>query len=182
MTRPLARLLIALWMTTVLAGSGQTAERGVGPLPEEIRASGEDWQVVGTARLRHWGFHVYDGALWAPQGQWDWDRPFVMDFRYARSFEGEQIAELGAELMKDLGHCEVKQDCWLEEQARAFPDVVDGDRLTGWYRPGEPVRFFFNGESRHEVADPAFGRPFFEIWLSPDTSEPRFRRALLSED
>lgn len=177
-----AGLVLFLMMTFLLPGFGYASEQGVGPLPQEVRDSGDEWEVVGTARLRKWGFHVYDAALWAPEGDWNWDRPFFMDFEYARSFEGEEIAELGAELMKDLGHCEVKEECWLEEQVAAFPDVSDGDRLAGWYRPDKPVRFYFNGDFRHEVEDPDFARPFFEIWLSPDTSEPRFRRSLLSED
>ncbi len=151
---------------------------GVGELPAEIRES-SDWQVKGTARLRAYLFHVYDGALWTTNGEWGWDEPFVLDFRYARRLNGADIAERGAKEMQALGHCEELKNCWLEEQKKAFPDVADGDRITGWYRPGQPTRFYFNGEFHHQVDDPDFARPFFEIWMSEDTSEPAFRRRLL---
>ncbi|MEA5444633.1 chalcone isomerase family protein [Gammaproteobacteria bacterium AB-CW1] len=153
---------------------------GTGELPAEIRDAG-DWQLKGSARLRVYLFHVYDGALWAPDGEWGWEQPFVLDFKYARNLKGEDIAERGAKEMKELGHCDLLEDCWLDEQKQAFPDVSDGDRITGWYRPGESVRFYFNGEFRHEVDDPDFARPFFEIWLSEHTTAPAFRRRLLGK-
>ncbi len=171
-------LLMAIALCTLLPLAQASHAEGVGELPEDIRASG-DWQLIGTARLRVYLFHVYDGALWAPGGEWSWEKPLVLDFRYARNLDGKAIAERGASEMRDLGHCEQLEDCWLEEQKKAFPDVTDGDRITGWYRPGESTRFYFNGELHHEVEAPDFARPFFEIWLSEDTSEPGFRRRLL---
>jgi len=60
-----------------------------------------------------------------------------------------------------------------------FPDVRDRDRLTGVQLPGQGARFFFNGTLRGELADAEFARLFFGIWLSPRTSEPALRAALL---
>lgn len=60
-----------------------------------------------------------------------------------------------------------------------FPDVKEGDRLTGVHRPGEAARFHFNGASVGELRDAEFARLFFGIWLSPRTSEPALRDALL---
>ena len=62
-----------------------------------------------------------------------------------------------------------------------FLDVKNGDRLTGIQRPGAAARFFFNGQFRGEVADAEFTRPFFGIWLSQRTSEPRLREQLLGD-
>ena len=58
--------------------------------------------------------------------------------------------------------------------------VQPGDRITGVHRPGAGARFYFNGRLRASVDDAAFARAFFGIWLSPSTSEPRLRSALLS--
>ncbi len=60
-----------------------------------------------------------------------------------------------------------------------LPDVKAGDRLTGVQRPGEGSRFFVNGQTSGEVRDAEFTRLFFDIWLSPRTSQPRLREALL---
>ncbi len=62
---------------------------------------------------------------------------------------------------------------------RVFPDVEPGDRLLGVHRPGEGVAFFYNGQLRGEIRDPEFARLFFGIWLSPRSSEPAMRQALL---
>jgi hypothetical protein len=40
--------------------------------------------------------------------------------------------------------------------------------------------FLLNGQPAGEIRDPEFARLFFGIWLSPRTSEPAMRRALLA--
>ena len=72
-----------------------------------------------------------------------------------------------------------RRERWLAAMKRAFPDVDEGDRITGVQRPGEGVRFFHNGTLRGEVRDADFARRFFGIWLSPQTSEPELRQSLL---
>ena len=62
---------------------------------------------------------------------------------------------------------------------RLFPDVRAGDRITGVHRPGTGARFFVNGRLQGELPDADFARLFFGIWLSPRTSEPALREALL---
>ena len=54
-----------------------------------------------------------------------------------------------------------------------------GDRITGVHLPGEGARFFVNGRLQGELRDADFARLFFGIWLSPRTSEPALREALL---
>jgi len=58
--------------------------------------------------------------------------------------------------------------------------VRKGDRVTGVHRPGQGAAFWVNGRASGEVLDADFARLFFGIWLSPDTSEPRLREALLA--
>ena len=68
---------------------------------------------------------------------------------------------------------------WLDAMMRLFPDVRAGDRITGVHRPGTGARFFVNGRLQGELPDADFARLFFGIWLSPRTSEPALREALL---
>jgi hypothetical protein len=76
---------------------------------------------------------------------------------------------------------EPQAQAWQTEMTRLFPDVGDGDRLTGVMLPGEAARFYFNGELRGELRDPDFARLFFGIWLAPETSEPALRERLLGQ-
>ena len=68
---------------------------------------------------------------------------------------------------------------WLATMQRAFPDVKAGDELLGVHVPGSGARFYFNGQLRATVDDPAFSARFFGIWLSPGTSAPQLRTALI---
>ena len=99
---------------------------------------------------------------------------------YARQLVGEQIASRSLKEMNRIGRINDEQSArWLTAMTQLFPDVKDGDRLTGIQRPGVGTRFFLNGQFRGEVADAEFTRLFFGIWLSPRTSEPRLREQLL---
>ena len=70
---------------------------------------------------------------------------------------------------------------WQQALQAALPDVQAGDRLTGLYQPDQGVVFQKNGQAVGAVPDAAFARLFFGIWLSPQTSEPALRQALLAQ-
>jgi hypothetical protein len=93
---------------------------------------------------------------------------------------GKLIAERSLDEMKKVGTvADGKESAWLAAMTQAFPDVAKGDRITGVYKPEEGLRFFFNGKPCGDIRDPEFARLFIGIWLSPRTSEPQLRRALL---
>ncbi|MCR5885008.1 chalcone isomerase family protein [Rhizobacter sp. J219] len=93
---------------------------------------------------------------------------------------GKRIAERSLVEMRKVGEVpDDKATAWLAAMEQAFPDVKAGDRITGLYRPTDGMRFFVNGKAGREVRDAAFARLFIGIWLSPRSSEPALRRALL---
>lgn len=152
----------------------------VASLPSELRAESANLRVLGQGRMRWFGLHLYDATLWVQGRDWQWDQTFVLDIRYARSFDGSRIADVSAEEMSRLGYRdERKLDAWRDVMRRAFPDVRSGDHITGVYRPGTGVEFFHQGRSTGMINDPEFARAFFSIWLDPATREPKLRAALL---
>jgi hypothetical protein len=68
---------------------------------------------------------------------------------------------------------------WLAAMRELFPDVRQGERITGMNLPGVGAEFWVNGHRVGEVKDPAFARLFFGIWLDERTSEPKMRAQLL---
>ena len=62
-----------------------------------------------------------------------------------------------------------------------FPDVHKGDTLTGVYTRKGTTIFYKNGKKLETINDPEFGRAFFGIWLSENTSEPDLRKQLLGQ-
>ena len=148
-----------------------------------LGAALQDKTAVGKARLRYWGFDVYDASLWALPG-FDIGRfenqRFGLELAYLRDFKGADIAERSIDEMKGLATIEPAQATrWTQAMSKLFPDVKRGDRITGVHVPGSGARFYLNGRLLGEVADDAFSRLFFGIWLSPKTSQPRMRENLI---
>jgi hypothetical protein len=106
--------------------------------------------------------------------------PIALELEYARTLYGRLIADRSLDEMKRVGEVtEAKASEWLAQMKTLFTDVNKGDRITGIQVPGVATRIFINGKLRGEVRDAEFTRLFFGIWLSPRTSEPKLRDALL---
>ncbi|RZU00650.1 chalcone isomerase family protein [Rivibacter subsaxonicus] len=155
--------------------------RGV---PAEVERAIPGARLLGDGRLRWFGMHIYDARLWVapghPSGTDYAGHPLALELEYARALDGARIAERSIEEMRRAGALpDAQAGGWLTAMKQCFPDVKPGDRITGLQRPGEPTRFFVNGELACELADPEFARRFFGIWLGPDSSQPALRSALL---
>lgn len=153
------------------------------PWPE-VSASLADARLGGTARLRVWGFEVYDAQLWVTPGfrasQFA-QHPLALSLRYLRALKGAAIAERSLKEMQGIQPIpEAQASRWLTAMTQAFPDVQTGDRLTGLHQPGVGARFWLNGQPTGAIADARFGPAFFGIWLAEATSEPSLRRELLA--
>ncbi len=151
--------------------------------PAEVAQALASPRLHGSGRLRFFGLHVYDARLWVGDPfvptRYE-DHAFALELHYARKLEGAAIAQRSIAEMRRAGPMSDGQAvAWEAALMRAFPNVVDGDRLTGVHLPGEAVRFFHNSRVTAAVADPAFGRAFFGIWLAATTSEPDLRRQLI---
>lgn len=171
-------LAAALWPVAVRAKNASDA-------PAEVRSELAGATLIGQGRLRYFGLHIYDAALWGKDstGELSLDADAIgLELRYARSLKGPLIAERSLKEMQGVGEVSAEQGTrWLQEMQRVFPNVAAGDRLTGIHRPAEGARFFLNGRLQGEVRDAAFAKLFFSIWLSPRTSQPQLRLALLGK-
>jgi hypothetical protein len=141
--------------------------------------------VVPTApvRLRVWGFEVYDARLWTPAGfrhsQYA-QHPFALELQYLRRLEGSAIASRSIDEMRRVGSfTDAQAQSWQSAMRELFPDVRQGDRITGINLPGVGAEFWVNGQRVGLVKDAAFARLFFGIWLDERTSEPKMRAQLL---
>jgi hypothetical protein len=141
--------------------------------------------VVPTApvRLRVWGFEVYDARLWTPRGfrhSQAMQHPFALELQYLRKLEGSAIASRSIEEMRRLGSfSEAQAQSWLTALRELFPNVGQGERITGINVPGVGAEFWVNGQRAGVVKDETFARLFFGIWLDERTSEPKMRAQLL---
>jgi len=152
-------------------------------IPKEVSTELPTAIYSGAARLRFFGFDVYDSKLWVANGFKAADyaqHPFALELIYLRSLSGTAIAERSLKEMRRVGTISGEQESrWLKAMQDAFPDVKAGDRIVGLHTPGVGARFWYNGQSRPAVADAEFSRYFFGIWLDEKTGEPKLRTSLL---
>ncbi len=153
------------------------------PLPPEVAQQLPQARLLGSGRLTYFAFHVYDARLWAtpdfkPMSYSQ--QALALELEYARSLDGKAIAERSIEEMRRQAPiADPKAASWLARMSAIFTDVQAGDRLTGVQRPNEAAAFFLNGRPAGEIRDADFTPLFFGIWLSPKTSEPGLRKALI---
>lgn len=190
-TRSRAELFLGLLMALAVLGLSPTpsmaqareptvdttpAKAGPHPLLPGSRLTGE-------ALLRYWGLRIYQARLWTlPSVRADQvaDNALVLELEYLRELKGRAIAERSLAEMQRAGPISEQQSQqWLAHMQRLFPDVKNGDRLTGQHLPGQGANFVYNGQPLGRVDDPEFARRFFGIWLAPTTSQPDMRTALL---
>lgn len=155
-------------------------------VPAELGAFGAAtaWQLQGAGALRFFGFKAYDANLWSAgsvKGNPLGDKSlFALEIVYNTGIKAEEIVNVSLVEMarlKKLTDLQIKT--WTADMQRTFPNVVQGDRLTGVYVPKVGTRFFFNSRLIAEINDPAFGDAFFAIWLDEGTKRAELRRGLL---
>ncbi len=188
------RLSLAALLAAILAGPALANTGGPGAstpaAATALPAAGGHPQLGGSrlqgeATLRFFGMRVYSARLWTlPDFRSDrlGEQPLVLELDYLRDLKGSAIAERSLQEMRRVGSfSEAQGQRWLEQMQRIFPDVKAGDRLTGQLLPGQGAAFWHNSRPAGRVPEAEFAALFFGIWLSPATSEPDMRLALLGQ-
>jgi len=188
-----ARLLLALLLGAGLlpeafAQTAGTSSVSSAPTGGEHRAELQtllpQGRLIGSGRLTFWGFQVYDARLWAPpdfKPENFGSQALALELSYLRSFASTDVAERSIkEMRRSASISDEQAEKWKVAIRQVLPDVSAGDRVMGVHRPGVGASFLINGKALGEIRDAEFARLFFGIWLSPKTSEPALRNALLA--
>jgi hypothetical protein len=175
------RLAASLFALYVALGS--IAPAIANDAPSQIQTEVPQARLAGEGAFRWFGLKIYDAQLWVGR---DGYRPqtsvatFALDLRYARSLQGKKIAEASDEQFAKLNLGTTQQRAiWKAGMMQIFPDVQDGSHLTGIYLPNQGARFYLDGKPIGDIMDADFAQAFFAIWLSPNTTAPQLRDALL---
>jgi hypothetical protein len=151
--------------------------------PSDAASRIDGAKLIGAGRLKFWGFDVYDARLWAPGDFVATDyatQAFALDITYLRDFSQDDVVQRSLQEMRDLAPISDTQATqWQAQLRKSLPNIRKGDRLVGIYTPGEGASFSVNGKALPELRDPELARIFFSIWLSPRTSAPALRKALI---
>lgn len=140
--------------------------------------------TVGEGSYRYLFWQLYDARLATKSGDFDGyqqSAPVLLELTYKRDITKQQFIDATVDEWQKLGHSsETQQQQWATQLQSLWQDVTEGDRLAALLLDDGRVQFYFNGVETGILADTAFGKAFFDIWLHPDTSAPKLRRQLLA--
>lgn len=150
--------------------------------PAHIDAAVPQARLAGSGTFTYFGMKIYTAELFVgPQGYAP-GAPFALELRYARNLKGKKIAEASVDQMEKIGAgSPAQREQWLRQMTAIFPDVAEGNRITGVKAGNGGARFYLDGNAIGAIDDPAFAAAFFGIWLDPASTAPELRRALLKQ-
>lgn len=176
-------LVVAVAVACAGAALAAAAENASAP-PAFIRQALPGASLSGQGQMRFLGLRIYGARLWAGPRFKAADfgaYPLALELTYHRAFTGTAIAQRSIEEIERQGELAPAQaDRWRVALAAVLPDVQPGDRLTGLYQPGRGMRLWRGEQALGGIDDAELASRFFGIWLSPHTSEPGLRSALLA--
>ena len=184
-------LCLKPWLRAV-AASGALALALLHPVAAQEGGAAPQWlhqslagaTLAGEGQLRFFGLRIYDARLWVTPG-FEASRfgahPLALELTYHRAFTGAAIARRSIEeIQRQTALAPAQAERWQQQLATLLPDVQPGDRLTGLYLPQQGMRLWRGSQALGAIGDAELARLFFGIWLSPRTSEPGLRSALLA--
>ena len=181
MPSPLTRRTLALALVgTALPWA--TADETDMP-PALLRQTLAGATLAGKGQMRFLQLRIYDARLWV-MPQFDahaYERqPLALELTYHRTFSSSAIAQRSIEeIQRQRTLSPAQAERWRQTLADVLPDVQAGDRLTSLYLPAQGMRLWRGNQELSPIQDAELAQLFFGIWLSPRTSEPQLRRALL---
>ncbi len=147
-----------------------------------LEDSAAQWRLSGEGIFSWSVFRLYRARLFVSGQHFDAQQPYVLDLTYLRTLTAGQIVSTSMDELKRLRDPSAETlDIWSQTLMQIVPDVVLGDRLIGWFKPGTGVRFYSATEFLGEVQDPVFSESFSAIWLDEQTRSPSLRQALLGD-
>lgn len=178
--------VLAVAVVMVVAGAAIPAAAVDDPAapPSFVQQALPAAALLGQGQMRFLGLRIYDARLWVgPQFKAaDFgDHPLALELKYHRAFKGTAIAQRSIEEIRRQGElAPALAQRWQKVLTALLPDVQPGDRLTGLYQPGQGMQLWRGELLLGSIDDAELARSFFAIWLSPRTSEPGLRSALLA--
>ena len=167
------RLLISFFICLCFSTASFAGDIALKLLPQA--------QKIGTYSFSYLIWDVYDITLYAKNNAVNNKSDLALSLAYKRNIDGKDISQRSIEEIKGLGFKDKKMlQKWQRQMDQLFPDVMDGTILTG-LRQNNKAIFYKNGVKLGVIDDPQFAQYFFDIWLSPRTSEPQMRRVLLGQ-
>ncbi|MDT8345156.1 MAG: chalcone isomerase family protein [Thermohalobaculum sp.] len=163
-------LSVAVASVLLAAPQARATPSELAPLIEAERPAG-----CSDYRFLFWDF--YRAELWTDARDLPGES-YALSLTYRSKFSRDELVEASLDEMARISGRPVSAFGPARDQmARAFRDVVPGDRITAWRAAPGRVVVFVNGTEMGALTDDA--ELFLSIWLGDKTRHPEGRTALL---
>ncbi|WP_281556330.1 chalcone isomerase family protein [Thalassomonas sp. RHCl1] len=147
--------------------------------PDAVVLDRSRLQLVGQAQLSVLFWDIYQSRLYTSSGRFSRDeQQLLFEINYQRDISRKELVSATLEQWQHLDIAESDYQQYLPYLKALWPDVSAGDTLT-LFSDGSGSAFYFNGRYLGKIRDEKFAGMFLDIWLSPRTSRPGIRKALL---
>lgn len=172
--------ILAMLIISLACSSSYGQGIGEYEVPVAVNKYIEEPRFVGKGRLSKWFWDAYDAYLYSSSGRYNPDDNFALSLDYLMDFSKEQIAKRSIDEIKKQGFRDKnKLKAWYYQLVEVFIDVDEGISITGIYFKDGTAAFYSGDKVLGYINDKQLARLFFDIWLSPKTSEPELRKKLL---
>lgn len=148
-----------------------------------LQAMPDNIKLVGQGQFSYLFWDLYQAQLYTADGAfsgYQQSTPVVLKLTYQRDISKADFIEATIDQWKHLqGQVLDRHMDWAKQLDTLWTDVKKGDQLSCVLLENGTVQFYFNDKLLGDVADPAFGPEFLDIWLSEKTSAPKLRKKLL---
>ena len=169
--------------TLVLSGLAQSST--LSPLPASLAQQWQQLELIGQARLKRFGFHVYDASFWMTAKPNRDEKAFTTNLSalcitYARNIRVEKLLSSTEKEWRKLGIANKHPTvAWLNQLQQIWPDVKQGDQLIFVFDPNGESAFYNQNKKLGTISDKNFGPAFLSIWLDENASYKNKRNELL---
>jgi len=140
-------------------------------------------QKVGEAKLKVLLWSVYTSRLYTAGGDYsEGIRPLRLEIEYLIDVKSDRLVDRTLQEWEAIGREHPEQANWAATLRELWPDIQAGDVLTLELAEDHSATFSRNGELLGTLEHQDFGQHFVDIWLSPDSTRPELRLALLGKD
>jgi hypothetical protein len=137
---------------------------------KEIKENFNSSKPYSSASLDYfYFFKVYDMYIWTDAKKWSYEEKFAFQIDYNISASASQIAKRSVKEIQKYYDIDQKEEDKLERTfEKIFPDVKNGDVITGIFEPKNGAEFYHNEQYRGKIENVDIAKMFFDIWLHED--------------
>lgn len=139
-------------------------------------------QEVGKARFSVLFWDIYDSKLLTSSGSYKEKFPaeqtILFEINYLRDISKSDLIDKTIDQWQHINVSEDQYARYIPLLENIWPNIKAGDKLALLIQ-NQTSQFFYNNQLIGNVDVDNFHQHFINIWLSPNTSQPKLRKSLL---